>query len=473
MTAESDGRREGVWLPFLSGVLTGLAGAVLVRSLTSRRSLDARLIVSAREDPELPPAVFVPGILGSQLVGTAGSQVWLNLGNALGLHDLGLPLTLPLSASRDALRPAGLLGVDAVLPRLFGFTEYADAVGLFERAGFRRDRPRGEPGPSHHVFTYDWRRDLVESARRLHEALEELAADRGDPELRVNIVAHSMGGLLARYYLRFGTADPGGPVTWAGARRIRCLVLVATPNAGGVPALDAILNGNRVGLSYTTLASDVIERMPAAYQLLPPAGVPALIDARGEPVDADLHDPGTWERFGWGAFRSQPARRRGDRKADDLERRRAFARAALDGARAFYAALSLAPETPCPVRIVMLGGDCLPTLGRAVVGERPGEPPRFAPETRAQVRMMLEAGDGRVTRASALASHLPCAEDSDAGCGLPEVSQAFFGAADHHGIYSEPTFQSLLLRVLLRPPRQARPLSSAPGAVLSSDVALD
>jgi hypothetical protein len=27
------------------------------------------------------------------------------------------------------------------------------------------------------------------------------------------------------------------------------------------------------------------------------------------------------------------------------------------------------------------------------------------------------------------------------------------GAADHHGIYSEPTFQSLLLRMLLMPAR--------------------
>jgi hypothetical protein len=65
---------------------------------------------------------------------------------------------------------------------------------------------------------------------------------------------------------------------------------------------------------------------------------------------------------------------------------------------------------------------------------------------------MMEAGDGRVTRASVLAAHLPEGDDSDTG-GLPEVSQAFFGSADHHGIYREPTFQSILLRLLLRPSR--------------------
>ena len=65
--------------------------------------------------------------------------------------------------------------------------------------------------------------------------------------------------------------------------------------------------------------------------------------------------------------------------------------------------------------------------------------------------MMLEAGDGRVTRASALAAHLADADGGVVACGLPEVTEVFIGAADHHGIYSEPTFQSLLLRMLLTP----------------------
>ena len=56
-----------------------------------------------------------------------------------------------------------------------------------------------------------------------------------------------------------------------------------------------------------------------------------------------------------------------------------------------------------------------------------------------------------MTRASVLGSHLPGASDSDTGSGYPEIGHAFFGDADHHGIYKEPTFQSVLLRRLLRP----------------------
>jgi hypothetical protein len=70
-----------------------------------------------------------------------------------------------------------------------------------------------------------------------------------------------------------------------------------------------------------------------------------------------------------------------------------------------------------------------------------------------------------VTRASVLASHLPGAEDTDTGSGIAEVTQAFFGSADHHGIYSEPTFQSLLLRLLLRAgPRRIPPSGLSEGA---------
>ena len=65
---------------------------------------------------------------------------------------------------------------------------------------------------------------------------------------------------------------------------------------------------------------------------------------------------------------------------------------------------------------------------------------------------MFEAGDGRVARSSVLGSHLDI--DGSRDWGLPEISHVFFRDADHHGIYSEPTFQSVLLRRLLHPQRR-------------------
>ncbi len=439
--------------PFLAGATAGAAGLLLAQSLSPRRRLDPRLIRALRSSvSDVAPTVLVPGLMGSRLVHPDGGEAWLNLANAFGHHDLRLPLRLPLDTSRDQLRPSGLLGVDTALPRVFGFSEYADLAHLLEGAGFRHGLRGG--GLSYHVFAYDWRRDLVESARALGETLDALAEAMGDPLARFNVIGHSMGGLVARYYLRFGEAEPeeAGPVTWAGARRVRRLALVATPNGGSIPALGAVLSGERVGLSYTTLAAPVVARMPSVYQLFPPAGTRPLLNRQGDRLDADLHDVTTWERFGWGPFAPPRERHRstnGD-AADSGVDQRAFVEAALTRAAAFHRALARKPETPCPARVVALGGDCLPTLARAIVADLPGLPPRLEPVTRRENEWMFEAGDGRVTRESVLASHLPEASDSETGSGLPEASQVFFASADHHGIYQEPTFQNLLLRMLLR-----------------------
>jgi pimeloyl-ACP methyl ester carboxylesterase len=448
---------SGRWaLPFLAGVATGTAGLALLRALERKPIVDPGLFRGLHKG-RVAPVVVVPGIMGSCLLRPDGTAVWLNLRNALGHYNLSLPFALPLSECRDDLVPGPLLGTEAVMPRLFGFTEYADLLEILESGGFRAASRKDDDHPAYHIFSYDWRRDLVDSARRLHETLESLAEARGDPEARFNVIGHSMGGLVARYYLRYGTAEPGdgAPVTWAGARRIQNLILVAVPNGGAVHALEALLYGNRVGLSYTTLAAEVIARMVSVYQLLPPAGAPALLDHTLEPLAADLHDVATWERFGWGPFAPAVVRRLSGSNGDS-QSHKPFLEAALLRARAFHAALAQPAETPCPVRVTLLGGDCLPTLERAVVPEKQGLPPRFEPWNKKETEAMFAAGDGRLTRASVLAQHLPAAEEDEAGCALPEVAHVVFGSADHHGIYREPTFQSIMLRQLLRPARPAR-----------------
>jgi pimeloyl-ACP methyl ester carboxylesterase len=447
-----DGRAGRTFFHFAGGVAVGVAGAFLYDALQPGRRFSPKLLRESREHPDIPATVIVPGILGSRLERPDGSEAWLNMGNAFGYHDLRLPPTLPLRSSRDSLRPLGLIGVDGIVPRIFGFNEYADLLGLLKNAGFHRNvRDNGGRGAVFHVFAYDWRRDLVEAARRLGDHLDALAAARGEEDARFNIVGHSMGGLVARYYLRYGGAEPGGPVTWAGARRISELILVATPNSGSIFALDATLNGNPVGMSNTTLAARVIARMPAIYQLMPPKRATPLLDRRGDPLAVDLQDVETWKRFGWGPWNPS--------SQDATDSERSFVSALLERAHAFQEALARTPDSTCPVPVVVLGGDCLLTVARAVAPERPGQGPRFEPRGPAEAEAMCEAGDGRVARSSALGSHLD--RDDARDWGLPEISHVFFGAADHHGFYSEPTFQSVLLRRLLRPTRRAAKTAAA------------
>jgi hypothetical protein len=84
-----------------------------------------------------------------------------------------------------------------------------------------------------------------------------------------------------------------------------------------------------------------------------------------------------------------------------------------------------------------------------VDGDTVGQPPRFEATNTTEQELMYEAGDGRVTRASVLAAHLPGARASETGSGIPEASRVYFGAADHHGLYADPAFQSLILRLIL------------------------
>src|SRR5262249_40943449 len=165
--SDEGSRTRGWALPFLAGMVTAGAGLVLWHALGGRRRLlDPRLVPGANaRDGAGPPAVIVPGIMGSGLLRKDGTHVWLTLRNAVGQYNLSLPFVLPLSESRDDLQPGSLLGTEFALPRMFGFTEYYDLLELLESAGFQPARRTGGRGLVHHVFAFDWRRDLVGAVR--------------------------------------------------------------------------------------------------------------------------------------------------------------------------------------------------------------------------------------------------------------------------------------------------------------------
>jgi hypothetical protein len=336
---------------------------------------------------------------------------------------------------------------------------YGALLRTLERdGGFRRCTPGKPParGRNFYVFVYDWRLDNSQSAVQLDALISRIRADYADPALKVDIVAYSNGGLVARYFARFGAVslrDGAIPeATCAGAAAIRRLLLVGTPNLGTLQPALAFVRGEEMGLQ--SVPPEVVATCPGAPQLLPHPRVPWLLDVHGRTVRSDVFDAATWRELGWCVFDPEVRARTvaehgggaaGRRYLDALERY--FARS-LARARQFALALAQ-PAPPNDPRVFVFGGDCALTLARLVerIGDR-----FFARETPDAIEapvagvdygaLMFEPGDLVVTRDSLLALA------SDTRPALA-VEHAVFLCEQHRNLTSNPTFQDNLLHTLL------------------------
>jgi hypothetical protein len=110
-------------------------------------------------------------------------------------------------------------------------------------------------------FPYDWRRDNAVIARRLKALIDERLDRwrRSSTEragAKVIFIAHSMGGLICRYY----TEVLGG---W---ENCRALITLGTPHRGSVSALESLSCGYKNAVTDLT---EVVRTFPSLYQLLP------------------------------------------------------------------------------------------------------------------------------------------------------------------------------------------------------------
>ncbi|WP_329280505.1 lipase/acyltransferase domain-containing protein [Streptomyces sp. NBC_01451] len=209
--------------------------------------------------PVRHPIVLVPGILGSVLDGPTG-PLWAPgkplLQSLTELRDAdtaGHPLTLRCDTS--SVRASGLFPGVAVLPGLSRIKGYAQTVD-WVRGNFA---VTDGPGGGLLTFPYDWRLDNRVHARRLAEAIDlhvsEFRERTGAKDAKAVVVAHGMGGLIARYYVE----------VLGGWRDCRALITLGTPHRGSVRALDTLANGFRHLPGVRTLTRG----FPSVHQLLP------------------------------------------------------------------------------------------------------------------------------------------------------------------------------------------------------------
>ena len=272
------------------------------------------------------PVVVIHGILGARLEDRAsGKTVWGAFTNdasdpatADGSRALALPFAdLELDAMPDlgaapvvATGPLEAIQLGVVFA-VVSVGVYADILKSLGVGGFTDPVAIDPASPSYaedhftcYTFFYDWRRDNVDNAiafgnylqqvrervaRGAEKRIRELREQGGGAALleaaeleawlaggyRFDVVAHSMGGLVARYFLRYGAtplpADGSLPeVTWAGAEQIDRLVCVGTPSLGSMDALQNLVSGfSPGGVLLPTFDRALLGTMTSIYQLLP------------------------------------------------------------------------------------------------------------------------------------------------------------------------------------------------------------
>jgi hypothetical protein len=216
--------------------------------------------------------VILPGITGS-ILQKDGKDLWAFSGRAIRdavfhntayLKALELPPedppdTLDLG---DGITAPALVKDASLLPGLIklfdGYNRLSEMVrGRFDVVGngMASDQPSNL-----FEFPYDWRRDNRVAARRLSHLIEKRLAQWRDysynKDAKVILLAHSMGGLVARYYLEIleGWHD--------------CLALATfgTPYRGSLNALNFLANGYKKAVVNLT---ECLRSFTSVYQLLP------------------------------------------------------------------------------------------------------------------------------------------------------------------------------------------------------------
>lgn len=231
-----------------------LAPSVLVRAQAHRPMADI--------------IVVIPGIMGSTLR-KDGKDVWSLSGPALvsGLRDLDRTArSLILDADSpdaallgDGVTPDRIIPTLHMLPGLWKVDGYSTLVRAITSEFDAR------PQLNYFEFAYDWRRDNRSSARVLARLTKEWLKNwrdaSGNKDAKLILLAHSMGGLVARYFLE----------VLGGWRDTRMLVTFGTPFRGSLKALGALANGLKPSVGQVTLVdlSALVRSFTSTYQLLP------------------------------------------------------------------------------------------------------------------------------------------------------------------------------------------------------------
>lgn len=194
------------------------------------------------------PVVVIPGFAASELW-KGDIKIWPNHTRLVTSSEAAI------QADWDGLRVGRMVREVSIIP---GFAKN-DTFGrlvhyLVDDLGYRQ-------GDDLLEFPYDWRKDNRETAQLLFETIQNWRAQRKSPTEKIVLIAHSMGGLIARLYLSL----------YGGADAVERCIFIGTPHQGVPRPLAMLLAGAGVlpfGLALHKVRK-LVMRFPSFYQLLP------------------------------------------------------------------------------------------------------------------------------------------------------------------------------------------------------------
>lgn len=433
--------------------------------------------------PDRNPIIVIPGIMGSQLLYKPTDTVaWgafeggaADPAKAGGARIIALPIGQQdkLNQMVDDVSPNGVL--EQLRVTLAGISlnieAYAGILATLGAGGYR-DETLGmagaiDYGDDHFTcfqFAYDWRRDNVENARNLHEFIKEkreyvrleykkrYGIDKKD--IKFDMAAHSMGGLIVRYFLMYGSQDIPEDntlpqLTWEGANYVERVVFVGPPNAGSVNAFLQLMEGEQASSFLPFYPPAILGTFPSVYQLLPRTRHKSIVWEHNLEQPVDFYDPLLWDTMNWGllAPNQQPVVEVLMSDVSSAIQRRQqtlhFLKLALNRAEQFHRALDRPTETPDGLDMILVAGDADETNKSISINHSTGE-----------INIIKTgSGDNIVLRASALA------DERMSGSWEPKVRSpidfhsVFFLPYDHLGLTKNTTFRDNVLFWLLEDAR--------------------
>lgn len=219
--------------------------------------------------------VVIPGITGSTLT-RDGKEIWSSKPTTVlaalatfgrQIRKLQLPSDIGDQTPDDGVETAALISHLHFIPGLWTPIHGYDKLVERLRAtlAHTRDGRRECRDLNPVLFPYDWRLSNRYTARRLKVYVESALSRWRDcaPENRdakIVFVCHSMGGLVARWYI---SKEGGAPLT-------RKMITLGTPYRGAIKALSVLADGPMPKLGrFGEHLHPVVLSFPSVHQLLP------------------------------------------------------------------------------------------------------------------------------------------------------------------------------------------------------------